>query len=249
MAKILFLIICFIFSSVNAETIIIGTSPENPPFSFQVDSQNHFYGFEVELMSNICYRVGVQCQFKSIGVSSIIDELNSGKIDYAIAAIILPDKPLNGFVFSLPYLQSGAQLMTLANSKINDPVDIRGKTIGVRKGTLGGGTLFKDLIMEIYDEQLKVLEYSSMQDLLDALNKEKVDAIFSNELPIRYWYYNHKTIYKLVGSRIPFGNSYSIMGRKKSELQMMQMNHALLDTIGDGSYLKIYNRYFSWIPE
>ena len=88
-----------------------------------------------------------------------------------------------------------------------------------------------------------------MPDLLYALNKEEVDAIFSNALPIRYWYYNHKTIYKLVGSRIPFGNSYSIMGRKKSQLQMMQINHALLDTMGDGSYLKIYNRYFSWIPE
>lgn len=249
MAKILFLIVWLIFSNVSAETIIIGTSSENPPFSFQVSNQNHFYGFEVELMSNICYRIGVQCQFKSVGVSSIIDELNSGKIDYAIAAIMLPDKPLKGFVFSLPYLQSGAQFMTLVNSKINAPADIRGKTIGVRKGTLGGGTLFKNLIMEIYDEQLKVLEYPTMPDLLYALNKEEVDAIFSNALPIRYWYYNHKTIYKLVGSRIPFGNSYSIMGRKKSQLQMMQINHALLDTMGDGSYLKIYNRYFSWIPE
>ena len=241
------LIIWLVFTNTNAQPVIVGTPSGNPPLSYLVDNKNHFYGFEVELMNDICRRMDVQCEFKTLVVGNILEEFASGKIDFAIAAIIAPDTPMPNFVFSLPYLQSGGQFMTLKESKINNPGDIKGKTVGVRRGTLHGGNLFREVVLTIYDQQIKVIDYPTMHDLLLGLSNNEVDVIFSNELPIKYWYHQNQELYKLIGTEIPFGNNYSIMASNKYKMQMALVNHALLDMIADGTYLKIYNNYFSFL--
>lgn len=242
-----FLIIGLLFTNTYAKTLIIGTAAGSPPLSYQVSSKNHFYGFEVDLMSEICRRVNATCEFKPVIVSTIVDEINSGKINFAIAAIILPSTLEKEYVFSLPYLDSGGQFMSLKGSKINNPNDIRGKRVGVRRSTFNHGSIFKDLVLNIYNNQIKVVEYTTMNDLFMGLSKKEVDVIFSNELPIRYWYRQHKHLYNLVGSEIPLGNGYSIMAKRIFRMQMIQMNEALLDMMGDGTYLKIYAHYFHFI--
>lgn len=233
--------------SANAQSLMIGTSPENPPFSFQADA-NHFYGFEVDLMNEVCRRLNLKCNYSSVAMNDIPDHLTKGKIDFAIAGIALPATQLPGFVFSLPYLQNGAQFMTLRRSAINQPSAIRNKMVGIRQGSLDGGNLYKKLISEMYDNEITVVEYPTMSALLLGLSNHEVDAIFANELPIKYWYYNHKEIYKLIGTEVPVNNNYSILTSKKYAPLMVQMNHALLDMIADGTYLKIYKRYFNTVP-
>jgi ABC-type amino acid transport substrate-binding protein len=203
----------------------------------------------VALINDICRRIEAKCEFKPVVVSTIVDEMRFGHINFAIAAITLPSRPINEFVFSLPYLQSGGQFLSLKGSKIKYPKDIKGKRVGVRKSTLEGGSIFKELILRIYDYQVKVVEYPTMHDLVMALSKKEVDVIFSNALPIVYWYNQNKRIYNLVGSEIPMGNGYSIMADKKHGLQMMQMNHALLEMMADGTYLKIYSHYFHFLKQ
>ena len=243
----LFLITWIVCTNINAtQTIIVGIAAGNPPLSYLVSSKNHFYGFEVDLMSDICRRIDVTCEFKPVVVSTIANEIHSGTINFAIAAITLPSKPQKEYVFSLPYLQSGGQFLSLIGSNINNPSDIKSKRVGVMRGALKGGSIFKDLILQMYDDEVKVVEYTTMHDLFLALSKKEVDVIFSDELPVNYWYHQHKHLYNLVGSEIPLGNGYSIMASKRFGLQILQMNHALLDMMADGTYLKIYTHYFNF---
>ena len=242
-----FLITWIVCTNLNAQTIYIGTAAGSPPFSYVVSERNHFYGFEVDLMSELCRRIEVKCEFKPVVVSTIVNEINSGKINFAVAGITLPSRHLKEFVFSLPYLQSSGQFLSLKGSKIIYPADIKGKRVGVRRSTLEGGSFFKELTLEIYNYHVKVVEYPTMHDLFMALSKKEVDVIFCNALPMIYWYHQHKDIYNLVGSEIPLGNGYSIMASQKFRLQMMQMNHALLDMMADGTYLKIYTHYFHFL--
>lgn len=241
------IILCFLSTMANAQSLMIGTSPENPPFSFQADAQ-HFYGFEVDLMNDICRRLNLKCNYSSVAMKDITDNLAKGKIDFAIAGIVLPAGQLQGFVFSLPYLQNGAQFLTLKRSSINQPPEIRHRIVGIRQGWLDGGNLYKKLISEMYDNEITIVEYPTMSALLLGLSNHEVDVIFANELPIKYWYYNHKEIYKLIGTEVPVNNNYSILTSKKYEALMVQINHALLDMIADGTYLKIYKRYFNTVP-
>ncbi|HRD71142.1 MAG TPA: transporter substrate-binding domain-containing protein [Legionella sp.] len=238
-----------IFTTTNAQTIIVGTAPENPPLSFYADNKNHFYGFEVDIMNEICHRINVTCDYKSVVVSSIEYKLLNNQIDFAIGSIVSPAKPLNGLVFSLPYLQSNGQFMTLKTSPLNTPQDILNKTIGIRRGALEGGALLKASIEQLYNQQVNIIEYPTMNSLLAALSNKKVDVIYSNELPIRYWYSHHEDVYKLIGNKIPMGSSYIILAQQKYAELMESVNRALLDMMADGTYLEIYDRYFSPIQE
>lgn len=245
--KWLFFLGWFLSSVIYAQppTYLIGVSPSNPPLSLQANERN-FFGFEIDIMNALCKRIKIRCAYKSVLASGVVSELAAGRIDFALAAIIRPAAPLEGFIFSLPYLSSGARFMTLKSSSINKPSEIEGKTVGVRRGTLEGGRLFENLILQIYRHNIKVVEYPTTNALMMALTNESIDILFTNAAVVDYWYYNNTTLYKRVGAKVPVGGGYAIMATTRQEMLITKINQALLEMLSDGSYLRVYNTYFSW---
>lgn len=237
MKKIILFLFLGLSFPIHALTLTIGTAPQNLPFSSLADQQNHFYGFDIDIMTAICKSMHAKCNFVPVIFNDLFGQVSKGKIDLAIAAIINTNQ--NDFLFSLPYLESEGQFMTLQQSKINFPIDLVGKKIGTREGTP-----FKGLAQDIYNNQSTVIEYPTIENLLDGLRKNEVDAIFTNAGGARYWFYNNADIYKLIGSQIPVGSGYVIMANKGQDQMIAQINRALLNMEGDGTYLKIYSRYF-----
>jgi ABC-type amino acid transport substrate-binding protein len=227
--------------------LLIGVSGQNPPFSTQIDVNNHFFGFEIDLMNEVCNRIKIKCEYRSVIVSKIIPELISKNINLSIAAIIRPSTPVEGFIFSLPYLPSAAKFMTLKDSPINSPGDIQDKTVGVRRGTLAGGFLFADLVLQKYQNKVKMVDYVTTDALILGLSNKEVDVLFTNAVVVDYWYYNHMDMYKIIGADISVGEGYSIMATTGNEMLMSKINNALQGIFSDGTYLKIYNTYFSQI--
>lgn len=244
MRHLFFLMVLFISSSFAAQRLIIGTTSQYPPLASQSDQKNHFFGFEIDIMNAICDRLQVQCEYKPLVVSTIAPQLIAGHIDMAIAAISIPSIPIEGFIFSLPYLQSSAQFMTLKQSAINEPRDIRNKRVGVRRGPIERGRLFENFILRMYNNELTVVEYLTMSDLLTALSNKDVDLIFANAVAVNYWYVNNENFYKLIGTKIPIGNGYGIISTTKYSTLMPLINEALRAMMGDGTYLRIYMDYF-----
>lgn len=225
--------------SVFAKTLMIGSSPENPPFSNLDRPGGNFFGFDIDIMKAVCDRIKADCKFVPLEFDDEFVNLKDGHIDLAIAAIIITPERQARFLFSLPYLESNAGFMALQSSSINTPNDIESKTVGTRKGTP-----FKALAMALYDNHVNVIEYPYTPDLLDALRDKKVDAVFMDLEPSKYWYANNSTLYKMVGTAIPIGDGYGIMASKSQGDLIAQINQALLSMEADGSYLDIYTRYF-----
>ena len=228
-----------------SNTLIIGTSAQDPPFSSSADKKNHFFGFEIELMTKICMHIKAQCKFTPLIASQILTELATGKIDLAVDAVIIPSNEQEiGILFSLPYLPSSAQFITKKQSPINTLNDIRHKRVGVRLGTLAHGTMFRDYVSKMYNTQVEMSSYLTMNDLLNALMNDEIDVAFSNTEPVKYWYMNNSAIFKLVGRRFPIGNGYAVMGKAGQEELMAQINKAINQIEKDGTYERVYNRYF-----
>lgn len=238
------LLTCFILPITFAQPLIIGTSGDNPPFASFADDKNNFYGFEIDIMLEICKRIGAQCEFKAIIVSEVVDQLSKGAIDFAIASIIILPKKPPGFIFSLPYLSSKAQFITTATSSINKIEDIYNKTVGVRRGTLYYGAYFKQVVTNLFTNKIKIVEYLNINDLMYALKNGDVDADLCNEETAKYWYINNKDQYKLIGDSIPVGEGYAILSTSNKAAVMAQINRALVQMEEDGGYVKIYTRYF-----
>ncbi|HAU0346274.1 TPA: transporter substrate-binding domain-containing protein [Legionella pneumophila] len=58
-------------AELKAQSLTIGIVPYDPPFSMNAD-KNHFFGFDIELMTEICKQIKAQCQLKPSCLTSYL---------------------------------------------------------------------------------------------------------------------------------------------------------------------------------
>ncbi|WP_165475059.1 transporter substrate-binding domain-containing protein [Legionella yabuuchiae] len=239
--RTLFLVMAMLLSFVSfATTLMIGSSPLNPPFETLAEAPNQFYGFDTDLMMEICKRTQNNCQFKSVRFNDLFAQINTKKIDLAISAIIITPERQNNFLFSIPYLQSSARFLTLNSSPAKDINNLVNKRIGVRLGTP-----FKALAFKLFKNNVTIVEYPFTADLLDGLGKREVDAVLMDALAVEYWAFNNSDSYKLLDNQFPLGNGYGIMASLENKELIAKVNQALKEIEADGTYTKLYKQYFT----
>ncbi|KGP62751.1 ABC transporter substrate-binding protein [Legionella norrlandica] len=232
------LILMIISSNSYSLNLTIGTSKFNPPFEVWSGDKNSLYGFDITLMTEICRRLKAKCTFKAYIFDELFPALKGRKVDVVIASMIITDERRQNFIFSLPYLESNSQYITNFNSKINTLDDLYNKKIGVRKGTPYG----KQVLSEKRNNNIII--YSLIQDMLDGLNANQVDASLMDYEAAKYWIASEPNGYKLIGDKIPIGDGYAIMANPDQTQLIEQINETLLEMESDGGYLTIYSEYF-----
>lgn len=240
MRFLILLLTLLIFTITKAQPLRVGTIPYNPPFEIEADKAGHFFGFDVDIMDEICNRLQADCHFIPLKFENIFSELAAGHIDLGLAAISIVESREQNFLFSLPYMASSGQFLTKSTSPISSLDDIQGKKIGLTEGTI-----FKAIVLTSFGKQARIYEYPTLQAVLQALSNNKVDVIIDDEEAAKNWVATNNKLFKLVGEGIPIGVGYGIMANKKDQDLINRVNKALLEMEEDGHYLKIYNRYFA----
>ncbi|STX30184.1 arginine ABC transporter substrate-binding protein [Legionella beliardensis] len=221
-----------------AQNLIIGASYFNPPMEAQATKDGVFTGFEIDLLNEVCRRIKANCIYKGMTFKEIMDAVLLGKINLGIDGFFITKERLNSYLFSLPYLQTQAQLFTATDSNINNTNINTGKKIGIE-----AGTVFKSILMSMYDN-ISIIEYANQQDMLQDLVDHKLDLIMFDFIGASYWVNNSQGKFKFVGNAIAFGLGYGIMANLNEEVLISQINDALQAMENDGTYLAIYSRYF-----
>lgn len=222
----------------EASALRVGTVTNNPPLASRAGN-NHFFGFEIDIMLEICKRLSMNCQFKALTMKDIQAQLMAQKIDVAIATYIISSAPPVGFIYSLPYLASNAEFMVNVESSITTQDQIKDKKVGVRHGTL-----FDDLLYKMYGDNVTIVKYNIMNELLAALDNNDIDAILTDAVAADDWVITSEGEYRIVGDQIPIGNGYGILANLGQEALIAQINKAIQDMMLDGSYVRIYSSYF-----
>jgi len=92
----------FIASSVQAETLRLGTEGAYPPFNF-TDASGELKGFDVEIGQALCERIGADCELVAQDWDGIIPGLLSNKYDFIIASMFITEERKKQVDFSDPY--------------------------------------------------------------------------------------------------------------------------------------------------
>ena len=238
--KSLYTTVLLALISMQTNALTIGTDTNYPPFSSLADQQNHFMGFDIAFMTEICKRIQMPCTFIPVIDTDVKNALVAGTIDLAISAIIIPDKPPTYFLYSLPYLQSYAQFVVNQDSPIKTPADINHQKIGTRTEPV-----YSDLLRKQLGNDINLITSPSIGYIMDNLRNKKIDLVFTNAPALRYWLASGVGEYRMVGDKIPIGNGYGIMAYQGNEALVQKINQAILEITNDGSYAPIYTRYFS----
>lgn len=209
-----------------------------PPFAIYTGTGKLYFGFVIDLMDAICKEIHAECTYKRLILNDELSDLQNGTVDVAITQIPITSSSTGNFLFSLPYLISDGQFLTLTESNINKITDLKNKRIGVISATLN------QVLQGSHFNNGEIKLYANFPDLLTGLENHEVDVVFLNNHVAQYLINNSIVNVKLVGDKIPIGEGYGILGLKTNKELIDMMNTALLKMEGDGSYLKIYNLYF-----
>jgi ABC-type amino acid transport substrate-binding protein len=157
-----FLLAILILSGCNQEKekkLIIGISPDYPPFAFEYNQE--LIGFDVDLAKAICSRLDYQVEFKKTQFENLFLSLENKNVDLIVSAISKTDERNKKFDFSHSYYSPKfALIYKRENSKQVHSVDEVEGSIGVEKGT----TMSDDIRYHFSDHENEELQNEESQD-------------------------------------------------------------------------------------
>ena len=122
--------------------LTVGSDTTYPPQEYIDPSTHKAAGFDVDLITAIAQRMGLQAKIVSTRFDTIIDDLVAKHFDVVISAVtITPDRQKK--VDFVPYLNAGESLLVQKGNpkNIKSTDDLCGLTVGVQDGTIEQGVL------------------------------------------------------------------------------------------------------------
>ncbi|MFP4350712.1 MAG: glutamine ABC transporter substrate-binding protein GlnH [Thermodesulfobacteriota bacterium] len=227
-------------AALAAETVV-GVDANFMPFEFKVDGK--LTGFDVDLFEAIAKEIGLDFKWQTMDFNGIIPGLQSKSIDAAIAGITIKSEREKVVDFSHPYYDSGLIILVAAdNEDIKVLEDLKGKRVATKLATTSEDYLKKN----VDTKELKLLP--NTDNLFMELMSGGVDAVFFDSPPLLYFADNQgKGKVKTVGPLYQ-GQPYGIAFPEGSPLRE-KVNIALLKFMEDGTYDKLYEKWFGTAPK
>ncbi|MGW7354689.1 ABC transporter substrate-binding protein [Streptomyces sp. Z26] len=210
---------------------------------FQVKKGGEVVGFDVDVVDLVAKKLDVKQEIVDTPFEGIQtgEDLNAGKCDVAAAGMTITDVRDENLDFSKPYFEATQALLTKKGKGYKTLADLKGKKLGVQQGTTGA---------EYAKEQGKGVETVQFEDLallLTAVKTGQVDAgINDNGVLYDYVKGNPDTE---VTAEFDTGEQYGIGVKTGNDALRKEIDAALDKAKSDGSYDRIYKKWFGKAPE
>ena len=221
----------------KAGKLVIGTSPDFPPF----ESLNNgkVEGIEIEIMELICDELGVELEIKQMDFDSVLPGVQAGKFDVGVSGIsVTPDREKNT-LFTTPYCLAAQAIVVTADSPIASKADLTGKTVSVQTGTtaeefcLGNGYTVK--------------AYQANADAELALTTGKVDAWVIDDLTaaemVAVYNEDHPDAPLVILEEAMTTEPYAFAFAQGSDDLVASINTILKKLLADGTIAAIFEKY------
>lgn len=160
----------------------VGMDPSFPPFE-TLDDAGQMVGFDVALTEAIAAPWGLQVELVPIGFDSLLDALQTGKVDSVISALPYDERLTKDVAFSPPYFEAGIFLAVHAKSAITATTALDNRAIGVEWGSMG------DMVgrrLQKATPSLQLKPFDTPTAAITALVDERtVDAILIDHVTLR----------------------------------------------------------------
>ena len=227
MKKKLLMLLSFLMitgcSSKNENEIIMVTEAGFAPYEYY--ENNEIVGVDIEIANEIAKELDKELIVKDIAFDSIINELKSGKADFALAGMSITEERQKEVDFSIEYAASRQVVITLKDSKIKSPNDIEGKKVAVQLGTVA------DLVLtEEYNVQLT--RQKKFLAAIEDLKAKKVDCVVMDYLPAKELLKENSEL--VILEKELFTDKYAVAVKKGNKELLDKINKVLERLINEG---------------
>ena len=230
----------FSTTQAGAETLRIGSETVYPPFEFLDSNSGKYVGFDMDLIDEVAKRAGFEPQILSMGLDGLIPALMSGSIDVAVSALTITPERAAKVDFTEPYYESGLSIMVRKDDlSIKGVKDLENKVLCAEIGS--SVSVFMSKI-----KGTKIRTFNSAGEAFLELNNKGCEAIV-NDKPVNEYFLTQKASSNLNLREVPGvlrAENYGIAVCKGNDQLRARLNKALDAIRADGTYDKIYNKWF-----
>lgn len=229
------------FILVEEGKLIAGSETTFPPFeSMDGDVAE---GFDVDLLTAIGDKLGLEVVFKTEIFDTLIPTLQAGgKFDVIASGMTIKPEREKEIDFSDPYYDSNQSVVMKAGSTYNGPDDLSGLRIGVQSGTTGEAWAQENV------PNAEIVPFKNATEAFNAAGAGNVDAIV-NDLPVSAELLKREPRGLEIVAQIPTGEQYGFGVSKENTALRDAINDALAEVKADGTYAEIYEKWIGVAPE
>ncbi|BDI22578.1 amino acid ABC transporter substrate-binding protein [Herbiconiux sp. L3-i23] len=220
----------------DAGKLVVATEGTYRPFSFHEGGAGDLTGYDVEIITAVADKLGVEVEFEETQWDAIFAGLEAGRFDLIANQVSINDEREAKYDFSEPYTVSPGVLVVPENSDITTFEDLEGRT-SAQSLTSNWYEL-----AESYGAQVESVE--GWAQAVELLKQGRVDATVNDELT----FLDAQTNGDTEGLKIAADSdevSYNAFAlRKGSDSLVEAIDEALDELRADGTLAAISEKYF-----
>ena len=222
----------------KAGKLIIGTSPDFPPFeSLSADGQVE--GIEIEIMELICQELGIELEIKQMDFDSVLPGVQTGKFNVGVSGISVTPEREKNTLFTVPYCLAAQAIVVTSDSTIASKADLAGKTVSVQTGTTAEEFCMKN--------GYTVKAFAANADAETALTVGKVDAWVIDDLTaaemVAAYNEDHPDAPLVILDEAMTTEPYAFAFAQGNEDLVNKINEILKSLLADGTIASIFEQY------
>lgn len=163
--------------------LILGLDETFPPMGYR-DANGDIIGFDIDLATEVCSRLGVKLKLQPINWDSKEMELNGKTIDCIWNGMSITDERINGMDLSTPYIANKQIIIVKSDSGISTKADLAGKTVGAQQGSSAVDAISAEPDVKASFGSLN--EYASNDEAFLDLKAGRIDVLVVDEVYGRY---------------------------------------------------------------
>jgi polar amino acid transport system substrate-binding protein len=150
-----------------------------------VDESGAFTGFDIDLMTEIAKRMGVELEWTDMPFDSLIAAVQEGKIDMSISCFNYTEERDAMVDFSEPYYTSEDAFLVTEDfaGTITNPEDVAGYKIGVQSGTVQDDWVTTELIDAGLMDEANLSRYERVDQAALDLEAGRIEVLVADSVP------------------------------------------------------------------
>lgn len=220
----------------------IGTSNNIKPYAYEENGK--LTGFEIDLITAAAQKLHLDPQFVAMDFSGLLPAVNNRQFDVVASAVgITPDRE-KMVDFSDGYLAGYFGVLTDQGSGITSQVSsVAGKHIAVLQGSI------EDTNADKFIPGAQIVRFPDDNSAFMALANHRVDGFFNDYDPDLTYIKKNPGMHLTQPITIPataFPAGWAV--HKGNTTLVNKLNTALKEVVKDGTWLKLYKKYFPQDP-
>ncbi len=224
----------------------VAIDPTYEPFTFKT-ADGQPTGFDVDMANAICEQVKRKCVFVEQVWDSMIPGLTAQKYDVIISSMSITDDRMKEVDFSDKYYNTPSRIVLKKTVKYTDPASIKGKKIGVLKGS----TQEAYALGELKTAGVVVNSYEAQDQVYLDLKAGRIDGTVADYLEVSGGFLSKPegAAFALMGPELRdskyYGYGIGVAMRKGQDALKADINTAIKTIRANGSYKAMNDKYFA----